>query len=506
MPSSENQNEKSSQNAWNAGWDEQWDQDSVEEPAIDPNFAIDEKILSAKTNSIFEKEFENALEKVLESADNSGLEFSDAINWGTIEDIKPTNLGSRLKSFFNAPFSSVLDTKKPKPLEISLEHPLGSKIEKNEDNREDKKFDLKSRPRIKLQAPKIHSTISDSNSSSSKKIVFEQSDLSFQNLNSISRKELNDVNSLLEGSLGKLDKVKFDQEVVQEKNINFAAQEKLQIKKRPTATEIAKEKEREKALSISAEQTIASEIRPDETLVAGLNDIRFDLKSAQDGSKLFAQNEINEALGRIPQEKARILKEKISRGEVNAVEALESKKLGEAVFGKDDSPELAAENLSTTDDLLDSLLDEIDGDLNANSFDKKDLTESEIESLGKDEIITEKNIIDDEANAALAFMDSAAQEAESLFEDFFKKGTEKEKVQVEIKLTYKDLIKAKIKDLKKIYQLLARFSKDPKYILTYFKITLNDVYIAVGLIFCFLIYTGIIRIQFITEKFPMNLF
>ncbi len=497
-------NENSSANSWDAGWDENWDQDSVLSALDEKNFPFDPTNLQLPTDFEHDNVIKTELEQILISdEDNKEVSELDAIGWGVIDDIKPTNFGARLKSMLNAPFSAVLEPKKQKSMEIALEKPLGQTKEKKADK-------PKERQRVKLQTSSIQTTSDENGISPSNKIVIEESELAFQNLNSISRKELNEINQLLEGSLGKLDKIKFDQDIVHEDNVNYAAQEKLQIKRRPTKEELAKEKEeekkreKEKALSIAAEQTIASESRADETLVAGLNNIRFDLKSAQDGTKLFSPNEINEALDRIPLEKARLFKEKISRGELKAIEAVESQKLGEAIFGPD-STDLAAENFSTTDDLLDSLLDEIDGDIGTNSF-ADDIPESDLESLDKNEIITEKNIINDDADAALAFMDSAAQEAESLFEDFFKKGTEKEKSQVEVKLTLKDKFNVKLKELKKVNQLLLRFAKDPKYILTYFKITPQDIYLTIGLIFCFLIFTGLIRIQFITEKFPMNLF
>lgn len=485
-------------NEWNDGWDEDWDQESPLENKNKADFISEveelEQNKNAPSSSLAVLITENELERALENKPE--VDISQELNWGIIDDIKPTNLASRLRLFINAPFSAVLEPKKQKPLETPIPAPTSEIIDE---------IQINERPKIILHTPKIHSDLGDSPRQSNR-LVIEESDLAFHNLNNISRKELNDVNRLLEGSLGKLDKVKFDNEVVQENNINFVAHEKVLNKKKLTDAEIAKEKEREKEISISSEQTIASESLPSDTLVPGLNDIRFDLKSAQEASKLFNQQEINEALGRIPIEKARILKEKANLGDQKQYQVQEMKKVGEAVFGVEGNAEKETENLSTTDDLLDSLLDEIDGEIGENSFANKDLTESEIESLGKDEIITEKNIVDDSAEKAMEFMDSAAQEAESLFEDFFKQGTDPKDAVVEVKLGYKDIALLKLQDLKKAYHLTIRFIKDPKYFLAYYNITVKDIYVTIGLIFCFLTYTGFIHIRFITEKFPMNLF
>lgn len=481
----DNLSKSSQENEWDLGWDEFWDQESI---IVEPQQVNVEK-RSNSLDPIFNKKntrrkFENELQEAIEK------EFEDEItpnlNWGIIDDTKPTNLNARLKSFISAPFSAVLEPKKSKPLKAEIDL---AKLKKERKGSE--------RPKIKIRPPKIHSTIGESNQRASR-IVIEASDLSFNNLNNVTRSELNEINSLLEGSLGKKESVKFDNDIVHEKNINFAVQEKLIHKKKEEAKKDVIDK---KVEQLSAEVTIASEISPADTLVPGLNDIRFDLKKAQETSNLFDQNEIDEILVRLPAEKFKNKTEKV-KTEDQILQKSESDKIGAALF--DDNKIVVNDPQKSTDDNLDSIFDEIDGE------DKNNLAGSFNESLedstDKDEIITEKNIVDDNSEAALEFMDSAAMEAESLFEDFFKQGTSDNEKEVDKKITYLDIIKIKIKEIKSAYKLCVRFAKDPKYIMEYFKITAKDIYVAVGVIFLIITYTGFINLQFITEKFPMNLF
>jgi hypothetical protein len=483
---------KPSENEWDLDWDEQWDQDSLIEPNSDEKTNLEVALEVSGTTKYSNKKFKNELEKALVDEENYD-DHSPDLNWGIIDDTKPTNLNARLKSILNAPFSAVLDAKKPKLVEKSepsLEKDSVFEIKEKE----------KPRPKLQFQTPKVISTIGESNRRNTI-ILRETSDLSFNNLNNITAKELKEINKLLEGSLGKSDKVKFEDEVVQDKNINFVAEEKVLNKKRETAKiELSK-----KEILDSAELTIASDTHPGDTIVPGLNDVRFDLKSAQESSDLFQKHEINEIMKRLPAEKARAQKEKIFLSGKQESYDNESNKIGDSLFATDEKITLTEKPASSTDDLLDSLLNEIDGELGESSFGDNDFAESMIDSSGKDEIIKQENIIDDNNEAALEFMDSAAMEAESLFENFFKQGTEgKEKE--EVKITYKDIINEKIKLLNTYYLLVLRFLKDPKYFFEYFQIKTKDVYIAIGLFFTLLTFTGLLNLQFITERFPMNLF
>lgn len=480
---------KNSENEWDIGWDEFWDQNSDFKDLLQENSNLNDALKPFKEKKTPHKKFKNALEEALDEDLES--DFTPDLKWGIIDDTKPTKLNDRLKTFLSAPFTAVLE---PKKINTPSQKMIG--LKKKTEGIENKK----SKPKIQIRPPKIHSTIGESHGRSDN-IIIETSDLSFNNINNVSPDELNDIDNLLEGSLGKKNFVKFDNEIVQDKNINFVAQEKI-LRKQEKAKKLKPEKTEEQLLS--AEATIASELNPADTLAPGLTDIRFDLKSAQETSSLFNKNEIDEILNQIPAGKGKIQKEQ--RLLEKTKEELESDIIGATLFSDNINALKENESLVSKDNLLDSLLDEVDGEATENKLENAEFKESFEESLGKDEIITQENIIDDSSDMALEFMDSAAQEAESLFEDFFKKGTAVNETDKEAKVGYLDIIKLKIKELKDLYNLWVKFIKDPKYFIRYYKISSKDIFIAIGLIFTLITYTGLIHLQFITEKFPMNLF
>lgn len=473
----ENSN-NSPKNEWDIGWEEFWD---LEAPDVNFENSSSDLELALNQAEQFSKEGrQNALEQALET-DQEEL-FSLQKNWGIIDDLKPTNFAERIKNIVSNPFSAVLNPKQPR-VEEAKQPSLSDKKPNipTQSKAEDKKT-------IKEKISKTQ--VADKTE--------ESTHLEFNNLNKVSRQELNEINKLLEGSLGKADKITFDKEVVQDKNIHFVTEEKANHRKQELAKihEMEQEKVKKKA---EKEQKIKKKSKTHVTI--GMSDIRFDLQSASETAYIFSPDEIQATLTRIPEERDRLLKEN-SEQILDSTQTEDTRTIGDALFGG--AGEATQEPLeSTTENLLDNLLNEIDSELTSDKDILEPSDETIDESLAKDEIITEESIVDDNAEAALEFMDSAAMEAETLFEDFFKQGEAKEKKE-DKKLGYLDLIKVKIKEARMTYELWKRFLKDPKYFLSYYRITVKDLYMFFGIIFTFISLLGVLHLQYITEGFPMN--
>ncbi|PCJ57773.1 MAG: hypothetical protein COA79_14920 [Planctomycetota bacterium] len=535
---------------WDFGWDENWDTDEIEEQEkskvdqsspeevqqsteepkkiaeeVQPSL---ENILSeevtAKPTEVYSDEkttltkTENALEEAL-SFQQTTSEFQPGqstglqLEWGIIDDTKPVDLKSRLKNLIN-PFSTIMDRREsaessstltPTSLysDESLKEDEKHKEQKSIDGDENEQTEKLQRPGF---IPRFKSSITKDIATPEPTLQVDDLALGFNNLNSVSAREMDDVFGLLEGSLGKSDAVEFDEEILNDENINFVAHEKKLSFAKP---EVIEEEviEEEVIEEDSADETMLSDTPPDVTLIPDINQIKFDLKSAQENNILFEEEEIDEVIQRIPFVRQQLIDDGII---VVEDDAFTEKEIGQTLFqGEDTGEEYEEEEeydeaLDTTDDLLDSLLDEIDGDLGESSFADSDF--DDLGSFGQDEILSESDIMNDDDESALEFMDSAAMEVDNLFEDFFTQDTDDGKEVKEAKPSIVDKWKERVKQLKSLQVLLLRFIKDPKYFFEYYSITIKDVYVFFGFIFCTIIYTGMINYQALTDNFPMNLF
>ncbi len=470
---------------WDLGWDENWDNRL---PDTSPQNKNSLEVVIGSTQKE-PKKLEEILAGYERERDTTADQGFD-LKWGEYDDetLQPTNLKARLTKLIN-PFSKALNL----PEQKTTTQDLVKEAEAFTSHYTKSVLDL----------PKIDSAIAKEKPQPAQHLGVSYSDLEFNNLNSISPTELDGIDNLLEGSLGNAPEVKLDEIILSDQNAHLVQFEKDSIKK----AEEEKRQQIEEQKNEAEETVISDQKSPEATFVPELSNLRFDLKATLENTSLFEPHEIDQVLQRIPLERERIGVE-FSLPDQNAKNGMSQEEVGNSLFeAVPGAPTLADEGAGLADGLLDSLLDEIDDELGESSFGDSQFDRLNTESLGKDEILSEEAILNDDESAALEFIDSASMEVESMFEDFFKQGTDADSAKSSTKKpSLVQKIKTHIDNLKSTCRLFIRFLQNPKYFFEYYQITIKDVYVGVGFFFCLVIYTGFINYQHITQRFPMNLF